>query len=100
MGGKGSGRPEPAGRSGDGRYKSDGGCFIATAVYGGAETPQVLVLRKFRDQRLLTSYFGQLLVRCYYAVSPPIAKVLVHTPRLSAFVRRALDIWVIRLSKK
>jgi hypothetical protein len=32
MGGKGSGRPEPAKRDGGGKYGKEG-CFIATAVY-------------------------------------------------------------------
>ena len=35
------------------------GCFIATAVYGSYDAPEVIILRKFRDRVLCRNYFGK-----------------------------------------
>ncbi len=56
------------------RSQSKGGCYIATAVYGTYDCPQVWILRRFRDQFLLRSSFGRLFVKMYYFVSPLLVK--------------------------
>lgn len=73
------------------------GCFIATAVYGGYDMPQVRLLRSFRDQRL-SSQLGQRIVGFYYRISPPIARWLEPRPRASGLVRILLDgiVWTIK----
>ena len=35
------------------------GCYIATLVYGDYEHPKVKILRRFRDDFLLTNYLGK-----------------------------------------
>ncbi|UCF32053.1 MAG: choice-of-anchor D domain-containing protein, partial [bacterium] len=52
---------------------SVGGCFIATAVFGGEDGPGVRTLRLFRDRVLLGAPSGMALVRFYYRHSPPVA---------------------------
>lgn len=52
------------------------GCFIATAVYGSYFDPRVIVLRKFRDEHLLTNPLGRVFVSFYYNISPSIAAFL------------------------
>jgi len=64
-----------------------GGCFIATAVYNSYEAPEVLILRKFRDDILLSSKIGQFFVKFYYSFSPPIAKLLSNKSLLKVIVK-------------
>lgn len=70
------------------------GCFIATAVYGSADAPEVVTLRSLRDQLLLPTMHGRAFVRCYYYFSPLLAKWLQHQAKCSIIVRKLLDIIV------
>jgi hypothetical protein len=59
-------------------------------VYGNADAASVRELRRFRDERLLSSSLGRGFVRLYYATSPPVAQWLRAHPRWSRFVRLQL----------
>jgi len=72
-------------------------CYIATAVYGSYDAPEVLVLRRFRDEVLSKSMPGRAFTRSYYAVSPPVARRLENAGRMNRLVRRMLDKIVHRL---
>lgn len=52
----------------------NGGCYIATAVYGSYDCPQVWTLRRYRDYRLSSKWYGRLFIRVYYAVSPKLVR--------------------------
>lgn len=54
--------------------KDPGNCYIATFVYGDYDAQEVLTLRQFRDERLLTNFFGKLFVKVYYRTSPFLIK--------------------------
>jgi hypothetical protein len=64
------------------------GCFIATAVYGTIEAPEVILLRQFRDKFLIQHAAGRVFVSCYYEISPTIAGVIRHSVFLKDLVRR------------
>lgn len=66
-------------------------CYIATAVYGSYDAPQVIVLRRFRDEVLSKSLFGKAIILTYYKMSPPVAKRLEKAGRMNRMVRRILD---------
>lgn len=76
------------------------GCYIATAVYGSYDAPEVMTLRRFRDETLRNSAFGRWFIRTYYRLSPPVAEKLKNAKRINAFVRSILDKWVERLNRK
>ena len=53
---------------------SNGGCYIATAVYGSYDCPEVWTLRRFRDYTLANTWYGRAFIRTYYAISPTMVK--------------------------
>lgn len=65
-----------------------GRCFVATACYGSYDAPEVLILRKYRDEKLLNTFLGSAFVRFYYAVSPSIARKLDKSERLKIYTRK------------
>jgi hypothetical protein len=75
------------------------GCYIATAVYGSYDAPNVLVLRRFRDEVLLNSAIGKMFVGLYYRLSPALAKRLSSMKRLNAALKLILDKLVDFLAK-
>ena len=83
---------------------SNGGCFIATACYGNFDCPEVMTLRRFRDDTLLHTYFGRLFIIFYYMVSPSIARCIVKHKSVSLLIRHYLLSPVVskldRLKKK
>ena len=80
--------------------KKKEGCYIATAVYGSYDAPQVRILRRYRDEVLKNSFWGRVFIKTYYKLSPPIADQLKNASKLNGVVRKALDRWVDRINQK
>lgn len=80
--------------------KKKEGCYIATAVYGSYDAPEVRTLRRFRDETLKKSAAGRLFIRVYYRFSPPIAQRLKHATKVNRLVRKMLDGFVEKLNEK
>ena len=78
---------------------SSDGCYIATAVYGSYDCPEVWTLRRFRDEVLRASLTGRLFIRGYYAVSPGLVQHLGAKTLFQKPVKRALDSFVFHLNK-
>jgi hypothetical protein len=69
----------------------DDACYIATAVYGSLDAPEVLALRSFRDEVLMKSPLGQTFVSVYYEHSPYYAEKLKDHRYINHCVKLVLD---------
>lgn len=49
---------------------------IATMAYGDCNHPQVMQLRKFRDEKLAKNVFGKIFIKFYYILSPYLVLML------------------------
>ena len=78
---------------------SSDGCYIATAVYGSYDCPEVWTLRRFRDEVLRASVLGRLFIRSYYAVSPRLVRHIGSKSLFQKTVKRVLDSFVSHLNK-
>ena len=73
------------------------GCYIATMAYGSYEHPQVVILRKFRDDILLNYLLGKLFVKLYYFTSPKIVYLLRNKILLNRIIRNILDKFIEKI---
>jgi len=71
--------------------KSKDACYVATMAYGSYEHPQVLELRKFRDEILAKTLAGRLFIKTYYFISPKLVMLLKDQKRLNTFIRKSLN---------
>ena len=79
---------------------SSSGCYIATAVYGSYDCPQVWTLRRYRDFSLAKSWYGRSFIRLYYAISPILVKWFGKTNWFKNIWQRKLDLMVKRLQRR
>jgi len=61
-------------------------CFLASAVYGPASR-ETRLLRLWRDESLIETSIGRLIVNCYYRISPFIARRIERQSKLAAIIR-------------
>ncbi|WP_339619458.1 CFI-box-CTERM domain-containing protein [uncultured Salinibacterium sp.] len=80
------------------KRKKSGGCYVATAVYGSYDCPEVWVLRRFRDEFLRSNTAGRFFIRTYYAISPHAVRVFGSSLRIP--VRKPLDYLVQKLAER
>jgi len=73
-----------------GRRKGSNECFVATAAAGSADAPEVRILRRFRDEVLLTSSAGKQLVKYYYKIGPKLARSIEGSPVMRRYMLIAL----------
>ena len=76
---------------------SNGGCYVATAVYHSYDCPQVWTLRRFRDDTLAASWYGRAFVRLYYTVSPTLVRWFGETEGFQKLWRGPLGRLVAKL---
>lgn len=73
------------------------GCYVATAVYGDYDCPQVWILRRYRDQYLSSRRFGRAFIKVYYALSPTAVKLFGKTRWFNHLWRNVLDRKICKL---
>ena len=77
-----------------------GGCYVATAVYGSYDCPEVWTLRRFRDYYLARRFWGRCFIRAYYAVSPTLVRWFGDTSWFKHLWRGKLDRMVSDLQRQ
>ncbi len=80
--------------------KSSKHCYIATAVYGSYDCPEVRILRRFRDFTLQNSLLGRLFIKSYYRISPILLKWFGHIFWFKRFCKFFLDKMIFILKSK
>jgi hypothetical protein len=71
--------------------KASGGCYIATMAYGDYDHPQVVRLRKYRDEVISKSFAGRGFIKIYYMLSPKLVCLLKDATIFNTLIRAALD---------
>lgn len=79
--------------------EKSGGCYVATAVYGSYDCPQVWTLRRFRDDKLAKNWYGRAFIYTYYAISPRLVKWLGEATWFKNLWRPTLDKMVMALKE-
>ncbi|MFX0171614.1 MAG: CFI-box-CTERM domain-containing protein [Candidatus Hodarchaeota archaeon] len=74
-------------------------CFIVTAAYSSPLHYKLDVLRKWRDDSLRRTIFGQSLIKLYYTLSPPCAKLVSRSTHLRRLVRSVLNPFISKLQR-
>lgn len=76
-----------------------GGCYVATAVYGSYNCPQVWTLRRYRDNTLAETWYGRAFIHTYYSISPTLVKWFGDTNWFKNMWKPKLDKMVDNLNK-
>lgn len=77
-----------------------GGCYVATAVYGSYDCPQVWTLRRYRDYTLAETWYGRAFIYTYYAISPTLVKWFGTQSGLRKCGKANLTAWLKNYSLK
>lgn len=70
--------------------KKKGGCFIASAAFDSPFAPEVVALRKFRNDVISQTVPGRVFIRLYYFASPCIARLVSSSRTLKTASRAFL----------
>lgn len=76
------------------------GCYVATAVYGSYDCPEVWTLRRYRDYTLAETWYGRAFIHTYYAISPTLVKWFGNTEWFRKMCKPTLDRMVAKLNRK
>lgn len=68
-----------------------GACYVATAIYGSYDCPQVWTLRRYRDYTLAATWYGRTFIHAYYAISPTLVKWFGHIEWFKKMWKSKLD---------
>ena len=77
---------------------TSGGCYVATAVYGSYDCPEVWTLRRYRDDTLALTWYGRAFIHTYYAVSPTLVRWFGNTNWFKNMWKPKLDRMVNHLN--
>jgi len=68
-----------------------GNCYIATMAYGSYDHPQVIALRRYRDNTLSKTFLGKKFIKIYYKYSPSLVGLLKNKKIVNVIIRSILN---------
>ena len=74
-------------------------CYIATMAYGDYDHPQVIELRRFRDNFLSKTIAGRRFIKLYYRYSPSLVEMLKNKQNINLIIRNGLDQFIKSIKK-
>jgi hypothetical protein len=80
--------------------KKQGGCYIATALYGSYDCPQVWTLRRYRDQFLSRGIIGRAFIQVYYATSPTLVRHCAQYSWFNGLFKPLVEGFASRLKRR
>lgn len=81
------------------KNSDNGACYIATAVYGGYDTEEVLTLRLFRDNTLNKTTYGKKIITFYYKNSPKLVERYKDNDLLKLITKIIINKFIFILRK-
>jgi hypothetical protein len=75
-------------------------CYIATIVYQDYNSPEVMILREFRDSILRKSFLGRRFIQVYYASNNILSPFIHKHETIQQFLRKVLNKFVLKLKNK
>ena len=75
-----------------------GNCYIATMVYKDYAAPEVMILRRYRDDVLRKYIFGRLFIFFYYQFSPSLVKWFKRYNAFHILSRKVIEV-ILRVIK-
>ena len=72
-------------------------CYIATCVYGDYDSPEVRVLRRFRDNYLENRLWGRCFISIYYTISPSLVRIFGRNNTIKEKCKNMLNRFVYKL---
>jgi hypothetical protein len=93
--------PPPQGHGGAAQQKGAGGlCFVATAAFGDSDHPDVVFLRRFRDETLSRRKMGRGFIATYARFGPGLAKLVMKWQPLRRVSRSVIAALVAGLRNR
>lgn len=80
--------------------ETSAGCYVATAIYGSYNCPEVWTLRRFRDYSLAETWYGREFIKIYYTISPTLVKWFGKAEWFKKMWKPFLDNIVKKLQEK
>ena len=78
---------------------TESACYVATMAYGDYDHPQVMELRRFRDNFLSKTIIGRNFIKLYYKYSPNLVEKLKNKKNINLIIRKGLDKFIKTIKK-
>lgn len=79
--------------------KDKKGCYVATMVYKDYNAKEVIILRKYRDNKLSKSILGRMFIEIYYTFSPSFVRIFENNKGVNSVIKNILDRLIEKLQR-